>query len=414
MSTVLALAPSETSPSIELASQDQTPEYEATLLMGAGHFDTLRRDWEEALGRMDRPSIFITPDFVETSWKFLSEPTDQAWFVVLRQAGRLVGLLPLLVSRARYLGLPVRTVSHLSTLAGDRPGVLHTIGADQVWQAAIDQLLAHRGDWEILDIREIDEGALSLRPDTLERLARQGMAPRVTPITYSGVLPIQGSWNDYFKARSSQTRQSFRRAERQLKEACPDLQLEVIDDPQLIEAACNRYLAIESRGWKAEAKVELWANPHEQDFLRAILPMLARKQQASVWLLRSGDRDIAGLVRMRQGSIMFERHWAYDPEFNKYSPGTYLRMLAVQQLFGGPCDESDALGMDEPLAQRRALASWYPVERRTYRLHALKLPWYHQALYRLSRVAKQARDQWRQHQGTPAATPPDQARPAES
>jgi hypothetical protein len=89
-------------------------------------------------------------------------------------------------------------------------------------------------------------------------------------------------------------------------------------------------------------------------------------------------------------------------------------MMAVQQLFGGPCDESDALGMDEPLAQRRALASWYPVERRTYRLHALKLPWYHQALYRLSRVAKQARDQWRQRQGTPAATPPDQARPAES
>ncbi|WP_251972663.1 GNAT family N-acetyltransferase [Sphaerotilus microaerophilus] len=391
------------------ATSSATGPYEVSLLQGAQHFETLRAEWSDAVTRMERPSIFITPGFVETSWKFLAEPTDQAWFVVMRQRGLLVGLLPLLVSRVRYLGLPVRIVSHLSTLAGDRPGVLHTIGADKVWQAAFEQLLAHRRDWEIIDIREIDEGSLALNPQTLEGLRREGLTPTVNPITYSGILPIEGSWDNYFKARSSQTRQSFRRAERQLKEACPDLQLDIIDDPQQIEAACNRYLAIEARSWKAEAKVELWADPREQDFLRALLPQLAATQQASVWLLRSGGKDIAGLVRMRQGSVMFERHWTYDPEFNKYSPGTYLRMLAVQQLFGGPCDESDALGMDEPLANRRALASWYPIERRTYRLHALKLPWYHQALYRLSRVAKTARSHWQARKAAsaaPAATAP--------
>jgi hypothetical protein len=66
--------------------------------------------------------------------------------------------------------------------------------------------------------------------------------------------------------------------------------------------------------------------------------------------------------------------------------------------------------MDEPLANRRALASWYPIERRTYRLHALKLPWYHQTLYRLSRVAKTARSHWQARKAAsaaPAATAPD-------
>ena len=86
-----------TSPLTPPTAARGSASYEVSLLQGAEHFDTLRQDWTDAVARMDRPSIFITPHFVETSWKFLSEPTDQAWFVVIRQRGQLVGLLPLLV-----------------------------------------------------------------------------------------------------------------------------------------------------------------------------------------------------------------------------------------------------------------------------------------------------------------------------
>jgi CelD/BcsL family acetyltransferase involved in cellulose biosynthesis len=380
-----------------------------TLLVGAQHFEALQPEWRDAVARMARPSIFITPEFLTAAWAQLADPGDEPWFIVVREAGQLVGMLPLIVSRSRYLGLPVRVVSHMAMLAGDRPGLLAVAPADLVWEQVLHTLMAHRGDWDILDLQEIDEGAWPLQTAGQQYLSVQGVTTTVRPATWSGCLPIRGTAQEYFQSRSSQTRQSFRRAERQLKTACPDLELEVIDDPQQIAVACDRYLAIEARSWKAQAKVELWSDERERIFLRTLLPTLAARAQASVWLLRSGGRDIAGLVRMRQGPIMFERHWTYDPEFGKYSPGTYLRVRAIEELFGGPCDESDALGMDEPLAQRRSLSSWYPIERRTYRLQGLKLPWHHDLIYRASRVAKQARDQWRARH---AASAPTETRPA--
>jgi CelD/BcsL family acetyltransferase involved in cellulose biosynthesis len=396
-------------PPVRDSSTASTLACDCALLRGRGQFEALRADWTGAVTRMARPSLFITPDFLCTAWEHLADPDDEPWFVAVRQGGELVGLLPLIVRRGRYLGLPVRTVSHMAMLAGDRPGILAVVEADRVWEQALQVLLEHRSDWEILDLREIDEGAWPLQPAGQRWLQDQGVTASVAPATWSGCLPISGTAQDYLQARSSQTRQSFRRSERQLKTACPDLTLDVIDDPQQIVAACDRYLAIEARSWKAEAQVELWSDDRERAFLRALLPILSRKGQASVWLLHSAGRDIAGLIRMQQGTIMFERHWTYDPEYGKYSPGTLLRVRAIEQLFGGPCDESDALGMDAPLAQRRSLSSWYPIERRTYRLLALKLPWYHQVIYRASRVAKQLRNRWRAGQAAPA---PAEASPA--
>lgn len=397
------LAPLPVSPQVSAQAGGCT----ATLLVGAQHFEALHAQWQAAVERMARPSVFLAPDFVETAWRCLHHDREEAWFVVLREADQLVGLLPLVAESTRYLGLPVRRLYHMGLLAGDRPGIVTTLDPDLAWRLALQTLLEVRSRWQLLDLQEIDEGAWPLSPAGQALCRAAGVRTEIHPATWAGTLPIQGRWEDYFQARSGPTRQSFRRAERQLEKACPDLRIEVIDDAAGIDAACTRYLAIEARSWKARAGVELWSDPRKQVFLREMLVTLARRGSASVWLLRGHGRDIAGLVRLRQGPVMFERHWAYDPDFHKYSPGTYLRMMAVRQLFGSDCVESDALGMDEPLAQRRALASWYPVERRTYRLQGLNLPAYHEGLYRLSRLVKGARDAWRKRHAAPAPAVPN-------
>jgi len=416
MPTPLAVsAPSPVGkPAAEALSTDRPAVYETRLLRGSAHFAALQEEWAAAIARMARPSIFISPEFLIPAWEYLADPGDEPWFITVREGGQLVGMLPLIVTPSRYLGLPVRIVSHMSMIAGDRPGILAVAPADHVWEQALQALMGCRRDWDMLDLREIDEGSWPLEAAGLQYLRAHGVTAKVTAATWSGCLPISGTAQDYFQSRSSQTRQSFRRAERQLTTACPDLTLDVIDDPALIVAACDRYLAIEARSWKAEAKVELWSDPREQHFLRALLPALAARGQASVWLLRAEGRDIAGLVRMRQGTTMFERHWTYDLDYSKYSPGTLLRVRAIEQLFGGPCNESDALGMNEPLAQRRSLSSWYPIERRTYRLLGLKLPWHHHLVYLASRVAKRVRDEWRSRRPAPASSAAKPAAPAES
>ena len=354
---------------------------------GRAAFDQLRDEWQRAVERADQPSLFVTPVFTELSWQHFSRPDDEPWLVAVRsEAGALVGLLPLALCLERRHRFPLRVLRHIGAWSGDRPGVLHLVEAWQVWQAALSALLLRQQDWHQIDLRELD--VQDLPAVALLQVVRH-LCVRTRPDTYSGVLPITGTWDDYFQSRSKNTRQAYRRSERLLEDACPGARVEVTDAPESIGAAFERYIAIEQLGWKSGAKVGLWADQREADFHRSLLPRLAQTGQASVWMLRSGTRDIAGLVRLRQGSTTYERYSTYDPEFARCSPGTWLCMEAVRQLFGTDCRRSDALGLHAPLATRPAIGAWYDTEQRTCRLVATR-ELHGMQLYRQSRSALDA------------------------
>lgn len=358
-------------------SAPQTAEAALTarLLRGQAALELLRPHWQAALERMAAPSVFVGPTYIAATLRHLAEPGDEPWFVVVYQGSALVGLLPLLRRRGRMLGWPIHRLEHAGTLSGDRPGIVCLGEPGEVWAAMLAVLLRHRHAWQQADLRELDEGCPLLNEAFWAAQPGWARAERQqTPWTHAGWLPLEGRWEEYFASRSRNARQGFRRRERLLHEAYPDTQIEVIDQPEAIGPAFERYLAVEVRGWKGSEGVGLWSDPRQQDLYREVLPELARRGQASVWLLRADGRDIAALVRLRQGQTLYERHSAYDPDYARFSPSTYLCMEAVRRSFGSGWRESDVLGMPEPLEHRPAIYPWYPHTRRTWRLQLTLLP----------------------------------------
>lgn len=362
----------------------RSPLLQAEVLRGAVHFDTLAAAWQAALDRMARPSLFVTPAFLHTAWQHLAEPGDEPWFVVVRRQGELVGLLPLLRRREPSSRVIRHVLMHMGLLGGDRPGLVHhSVPADAVWQAALAALHRERRHWQALDLRELDAAAWPVR-----EVAALGRDVRLEPSTQAGALRIEGTWQDYLERRSRNTRQGYKRSERRLLEAHPDLRIDVIDTPAATDAALDRYFAIDAKSWKREACVEFWSDPREATCLRALVRRLAASGQASVWLLAAGDADLAGLVRLRYRSISYERCATYDPAHARFGPSTYLCMQAVRRSFearagGDGCDESDVLGLPGEMAERPAIHAWYPEVRQTWRLLWVNPPWWWRALQTL-------------------------------
>lgn len=345
------------------------------LLRGQEALAALRPQWQAALERMAAPSVFLGPTYIAATLRHLSEPGDEPWFVVVHRGQELVGLLPLLRRRARLLGWPIHRLEHAGTVSGDRPGIVCLGDPGEIWQAMLAVLLQHRREWQQADLRELDEPCPLLSDAFWAAQAGWSRARREQALwTYAGWLPLEGHWEQYMATRSRNARQGYRRREKLLYEAHPDTHIEVVDRPEAIGPAFERYLAVEVRGWKGCEGVGLWSDPRQQDLYREVLPELARHGQAAVWLLRSGGRDIAALVRLRQGGTLYERHSAYDPDYARFSPSTYLCMEAVRRSFGSGCRESDVLGMPEPLESRPAIYPWYPHTRRTWRLRLTLLP----------------------------------------
>lgn len=342
------------------------------ILRGAQAFAVLRADWQAAVARMPRPSLFITPEFLALAWQHLSSPDDEPWFVTVRQHGALVGLLPLTLTRQRYFGLSFKTLMHMGVPIGERPGVLHLIGADRIWQLALQALVAARAGWQALDLREIDEGAWPLSDAAAQALRRQhGLKSSRRFNNHWASRRTEGTWDDHLAGQAD-----------------PGWRLEVIDNPAGIAPAFDRYLALEAKG---SAKDSAWYDPRQAVFHRALLPQLAATRQASVWLLVAGGQDVAALVRLQQGGIVYERLCAADPAHAPDQPETALRLLALKASFGRDAQESHVMGSSVPIQDRPEIHPLYPDTHRTFSLMVWNPPLRHKPLLWLRQGLKALR-----------------------
>lgn len=330
----------------------------------------LREAWETAAALAPRASLFCSFEYIQHAWRHYSRSSDQPWLIAVRSEDVLVGLLPLVRTRERHAGLPLRVLRNMGLWGGDRPGLLATIDADLVWEAVFDTLERHRGDWDLLDLRELESNAWPVRHAL--QLGRWWRA-RLRPDTQAAFQPVSLDWQAYLASRSHNTRHAYRRRARRLRAVCPDLRIEVARHPTDVAWALERYLALERRSRHHGAAGTAGQDRRHRTFYRDLLPALAARRQAEIWILHGSGQDIAALIRLRHRDTVYECHSTYDQHWARYSPGTFLSIQALRTLFGQPVRESDALGQHSPLSSRTTINAWYDGMRQTHRLTAWNL-----------------------------------------
>jgi len=118
-----------------------------------------------------------------------------------------------------------------------------------------------------------------------------------------------------------------------------------------IESAFNMFLQIEASGWKGRHGTALARRGNVQDFARAAVSRMAQSGNASIDVLRVGEKPIAALIRLEQGGLSIPWKVAFDEEFAASSPGKQLmcdetRRWLAQARFDRVdpvCEEDNAL-----------------------------------------------------------------------
>ena len=70
---------------------------EWTLYRDDSGFDALRDEWNDLLGRSRFDTIFLTHEWQSTWWRHLGQGRGPLFILAVREAGRLVAILPLYV-----------------------------------------------------------------------------------------------------------------------------------------------------------------------------------------------------------------------------------------------------------------------------------------------------------------------------
>ncbi|HEX6961260.1 MAG TPA: GNAT family N-acetyltransferase [Lacipirellula sp.] len=195
---------------------------EVTEINELSELQSLQPVWQRLLRETPRYSFFQTLEWLQTSWNHYPLP-QKLRVMLIERDGRPLGIVPFCVraERRKYGLLRILTypLDDWGTFFGP-------LGAqpELAFSAAIDHVARTRRDWDLIDLRYVDQAA----PEFMavgESMRRSGLAPMVRPRMEVRMLHLAGSWDEYIATRSRNWREKLRRDVRRLEKFGGEIRL---------------------------------------------------------------------------------------------------------------------------------------------------------------------------------------------
>ena len=146
-------------------------------------------------------------------------------------------------------------------------------------------------------------------------------------------ITLNGTFDDYWKARGSNLRHNLARRRRRLTEKGFVPELVEIRASSEVAAAITEYGSLESRGWKGREGTAVADDNAQGKFYREVFEHFCDRGEAVIYQLRfNGKVAASDLCLIRNGMIVVLKT-AYDEELNDYSPALMMREEEMKKLF---------------------------------------------------------------------------------
>lgn len=146
-------------------------------------------------------------------------------------------------------------------------------------------------------------------------------------------VDLQGSFDEYWLARSKNLVKNMRRYQKRINDAFGHAELRRITDPESMRGAVIRYGELESAGWKGQHGTAVHINNTQGLFYSEVLARFAETGQAEVAEYWLGDKLAASRLMTSGGGMTIILKTAYDEQLSKFAPGRALLKDLLEQAF---------------------------------------------------------------------------------
>lgn len=307
-------------------------------------FLRLAQEWDDAVERAAIAHPFLCHDWIRTWWECFGRGA-QLHIVVVRAAGQIVAIAPLLFERTRMYGVGVR---RLRLLQNDHSPRTDFIVADHVAQSyhAIWTALFHdRRNWDVLVLSQLPPETSTIEFMT-QLASADGSATGIWRSGSSPYLSISGTEADYFARLSAKFRQNLRNRMTRLTRVGKPV-LEIVSDSPLAESV-DDLVRLEESGWKREAGTAISIDRQIRHFYVRLAERMAARGWLRLMFLNVNGRRIATSYSIEHNRRLFLCKTGYDPEYNTCSPFKLLMHFIVRYAYAEGVNEIDLLGDAEP------------------------------------------------------------------
>jgi CelD/BcsL family acetyltransferase involved in cellulose biosynthesis len=290
-------------------------------------FAALAGEWNDLLRRSRHDTIFLTWEWQTTWWRHVGASRGPLYLLALRQAGRLIGILPLY--------LTVDTGQRALQVVGcievsDYLDLIVEAGQEEAaYLAFLDWLPGPDAPaWDLLDL--CNQPAASLAHSRLPELARErGWRVDVLQEDVCPVIALPDDWEKYLERLDKKERHEIRRKLRRLEREAPDAALRIVTGGPELAPAVRRFIALHRLSSRAK---DAFMTDEMQGFFYGIAEAMADRAWLQLSFLAIGEQEVASYFCFAYGNEILVYNSGYDPQGSpQLSPGWVLLAQLIQR-----------------------------------------------------------------------------------
>lgn len=330
----------------------------------------IETDWNHLISKCKNPSIYSSFIYVRTAWEHFSElKRDRLFILLIKRKSGIIAIAPFRIETYNICYASMRVVRFISEWNGDRPGIITCEDENTIWTTIIYYLENDFKYWDILDLAEQtrDCGLFDLIGKNIKN-----RHSRIELETISYYIKNM-NWERYQEDWSANTRNILKRKEKKLYSLSPKIEFQCYNDPDTIQDAFIRFVAIEKKSWKRGKPFTVGGESYQRSFYQDLFSRLADHKMISIYLLSVDGKDISGEIAYNYNNISYLPHTVYRQEHSKYSPGIVLEKMVLKHLLtSGLYHEIDMLGMQIRYGDQAKKKQFATNKRKTYRIRIFR------------------------------------------
>ena len=329
-----------------------------------------RPSWTKLWKRSPGSSFFHSCEWLEATYQH--SLCDQSLCVlVVKEDQEPIGVLPLVNRRearrlgtARVLTYPLNDWGPYYGPIGSRP--------KETLRAGLEYVLSHRErDWDLLDLRWTPPDAVD-PANTVELLGELGLSTHARLRHQTSIVDLEGSWDEYVRARSKNWRSHYRRRHKRAAQAGKVRHLRYRPLGEALEESDPRFdlydtcVELANKSWQGSSETGNTLNHAAvREVLRAVHQQAVRLGCLDLNLVYLDEQPISFAYNYHYQGHVFALRLGFDPEYSKLGPGNLVEELAIEDSFSRG-DHIYELGPDAEESKRSLRTRLEPIWQHSY------------------------------------------------
>jgi CelD/BcsL family acetyltransferase involved in cellulose biosynthesis len=302
-------------------------------------FLALRDEWEGLRLSSAEPSYFLSHDWIRCCWEELKSSNELRVFVV-RDGDKPVLIAPWMlahVSDSRFPATSLAFIEHPETQLADM--LVHQ-GSDggQVLDHLLRYLLTQRGsEWNFLLLDKIRSDSQTARYFANE--LGEGVGTSESENSHQSlIISLNKTWQEYLAGKSPRFRKTLRNIINRMQKL-GRLGVRTYQGRPGAAEAIEKLFSVSDASWKVADGIAITSSGKRMRFFKDLSEGAITAEGLRMVILEVDGKPVASETQVIDRGVVYALRSDYDERYAESSPGTFLQMEILQELFASPYAE---------------------------------------------------------------------------